>query len=383
MSNYFEAEIKYKCGQRASFETIFLVCNPQASSLYIYEHREHLRHEKPEQTLSLGQHQYIVQPCTDHVVLILNSTQHMFQFDSTHVMQQFIDILDSSSITKTTKKPSHVPFRMNPFRLPDQTSMIQLTVTEFTKQPTEEERDAADEDDLITEYLQRACDIYWNEANHQTEIDDEEADEYSWLDELRTNKKHHKRKHKKSPYLNDDDFAAMKWPFYFEYVIKKSRNWSSIYTDCQKIFSLKKYDNQYHKNDILSQNQILDFLWIYIGFCCWKAKQEEFTLGDVGMMVDFLGKLNHLFKYIIIAYDFEITYYGKILNHCMKTYLKNINNELLYRAQQIYQRKIVPNKQWRKCAMYDPLKAEYDLLRFRINACKLQLQENGIVVQKM
>eukprot|EP01083_Nonionella_stella_P268105 906073_1 len=392
MANYFEAEIAYKY-EDTCFEKRFLVINLQSHILYIYEHREQLRYQQPKKTLSLGQHQYIVSPSADDhdLILTIKKQRHLFQFDSPHALQQFIDILKSSMVAKTSQQShSHVPFRLNTSRLHDQTSMIQLS--NFTKKCIKKQigRKQKDTDDLIVEYLQKACDIYWNESNKKEVNDgkeDEEVDEYPLMDEmdpmtklvLGINKTNHKQ-NKKSLYLNDDDFAAMKWPMYLEFVIKKTRNWRCIYTNCHRIFSLKQYDNAYHENDTLSQNEILDFLWIYVGFCYWNVKTVEFTLGHLGIMLDFLSKLNHLFKCIIIAYDFEITYYGKILNHCMKTYLKNINGELLYRAQQIYQRKIIPNKE---STAYQSLKTQYDLLKFRMDACKLQLRENGIVLQKM
>eukprot|EP01084_Bolivina_argentea_P217898 369881_1 len=255
-------------------------------------------------------------------------------------------------------------------------------------------KDVEEKIDRIKDSIQKSCEIYWNEIkllsmnkkHNKKQSEKHEEEEYPLMEEMDAMSKvlfgrnNNRKRTGTSEYFDDNDFECMNWPIYFEIVINKENDWKYIYKICHECFKNKVEKNDYHSNDVLSNNEILNFLWIYVGYVYWNAKNVEFTLGDFNIMFEFLCKLNHLFKAIMIAYDYEMYQWGNILNHFMKTYLKNINSKLLIRANQIWKRKIVPNKQ---SSIYRPLKKEYELLQSRTNLCKMSLQENGIHLMKM
>merc|ERR550525_2332293 len=111
-----------------------------------------------------------------------------------------------------------------------------------------------------------------------------------------------------------------------------------------KFAAIKKYDDtlyRYHSAETLGSNEVLEFLWIFVGYQYWSTESCEFTLGDDTVIFDFLCKLSLLFRAIDIAYQYELFQYGKVVNHYMKPCLSNMNakGQILSRTQSISERK--------------------------------------------
>lgn len=195
---------------------------------------------------------------------------------------------------------------------------------------------------------------------------------------------------KKSVYFTDDDFESWEWPIYLEKIINNEGNWQGIYQIIEYNFSLeyskKINSNEYHSFKILASNECLDFLWSYVAYCYFEAKNAKYTLGKIDAMLNLLIKTNNLFKGIMIAYDFELNRFSKYLNHYLKIYLKSINKDILSKIEQIFIRRIKPNcygKGTIKNSSYCCLKTEFEKLQFRMRACKTTLKENGVEIIKL
>lgn len=206
-------------------------------------------------------------------------------------------------------------------------------------------------------------------------------------------------------YFTNDTFDSWTWPILIENLIEKESNWRNIYfrgifhlkqlfkhQDMIKNDSNKKVENdekEKEKEEMemkerkwigLSENEFLNYIWIYIGYLHNYCHECDFTLGDSSIMFDFLNNLSLMFKAIMIGYDYEQYKYNKICEHYIKPILLNINQDLLKnRAQIMYAQKIKAKKDSQFQLHYKT----YEKIRFRMDAVRQSLQQNGIKITKI
>lgn len=196
-------------------------------------------------------------------------------------------------------------------------------------------------------------------------------------------------------YFTDDIYRNWSWPLYFYPIISKefSDHWPNIYIRCKFYLATKTNDGIFDDSMLTSAaNDLMDLLWTYVAYYYWLANKCEFTLGDGNIMLGFLSKLNHMFRALLIAYDFEEHAYGKIVNHYLKGCLTNIDSELIDRAQKIYYRVIVGKKKNVSVDavedeimpyMIKAMKKEYESIQFRAQLLNEKLLINNIRIKKI
>ena len=257
--------------------------------------------------------------------------------------------------------------------------------------------------------LMKGINLYWNEVHiifeeeiikqinidndpklklQQQKMENKNNDNNSdWMDGLSNNEAiivsgKNNKKRKDLSYFTKDVYNGWTFIKYIEIIFRRESEWKHIYYrsiyHLKILFNKNINTNTEQNSDILSENEFLDFLWIYIGYLYWKCKSTEYSLGNSNLIYNFLNTLSLLFKAIMIGYDYEMFKYKKICNHWMKPCLSNINKDLLSRAQTI-NNSILKND---KHNVYESHKKIYNKIIFRMDACKYNLSQNGIQIKK-
>ena len=108
-----------------------------------------------------------------------------------------------------------------------------------------------------------------------------------------------KSKRKNLEYFTAEIYEDWTWCLYMDDLIETQKDLQplfhrAIYHFKIKFAEIKKENDQifqYHDAETLGKNEVLEFLWIFIGYQYWATKSCEYTLGDDEVMFDFLCKL--------------------------------------------------------------------------------------------